>query len=65
MEIRYKNFVIQDDRSWYILSTMGVTEKGTEVWKEYVKDQIYPSTLEWCLLKIIEKIKGRRMKLLL
>ena len=53
MNIKYKNFEIEEDRNWFILSEYW----NNKEWKYVQKDQIYPSTLENCILRIAHKLK--------
>lgn len=57
MKIQYKNFIIEDDRNGFVLSVLWVAEKWENIGKEYIKEQVYPSTLEACLLRIIKMWK--------
>lgn len=58
MKIRYKNFEIEQDRSCWVLTEYWIIQKGKNEWKEWIIDQIYPSTLE----KTLESMKDRLVR---
>ena len=64
MQIRYKNFLIEEDRSCYVLSEYAITEKGENIGEEYIKDQTYPSTLTKALEKMAYKLRADKRKVL-
>ncbi len=57
MIIKYKNFTIEQDRSCYVLTEYGITEKGENIGQEFIKDQTYPATLTKALEKIAYKLR--------
>ena len=57
MIIKYKNFTIEQDRNWFVLTEYGIMKKGDNIGEDFIKDQTYPSTLEKCLEKIAHKLK--------
>lgn len=52
MIIKYKNYTIEEDRRWYILTTYWPSTKWKNIWEVVKLDQVYPSTLEKCLMNI-------------
>lgn len=56
MNIKYKNYVITEDRNCVKLCEI----KENKKWEKYESDVIFPSTIERALLKIFEKEKARR-----
>ena len=65
MKLQYLNFIIEEDRNWFILSELWITpdfnkntwEPNKNAGQEVVLDQTYPATLLRCLEKISHKIK--------
>jgi len=35
MKLKYKNYLIEDDRNWFILREIQIKEKGNNIWEEY------------------------------
>ena len=57
MKITYKNFTIEQDRSCYVLTEYGIMKKWDNIGDEFIKDQVYPTTLERCIEKIAYKLR--------
>lgn len=65
MIIKFKNFIIEEDRNWFILTELWIVwdinpftwEENKNAWEEKVISQCYPSTLEKCFEKILHKVK--------
>jgi len=57
MKIKYKNFILEEDKYWYILSEIWLKEKWDNIWEEYIKTQIYPSTFERWIERIIQLLR--------
>lgn len=65
MKITYKNFIIEEDTYWYVLSEMGVKwdkAKESEIGKEYMVNQVYPATLEKAILSMLKRIKTSKQE---
>ena len=65
MKITYKNFIIEEDTSCYVLSEMGVKwdkAKEEEQGKEYMVNQVYPATLEKAILSMLKRIKASKQE---
>jgi len=59
MRIKFKNYIIEDNRNAFILSILWTKgEESKNKWEEYIKEQIYPYTLQLCFEEIfkIEKM---------
>lgn len=62
MKIIYKNFIIEEDVHSYILTDIGVRDKGENIWEEYIREQVYPSTLERAVEGILKRIKTNKQE---
>ena len=70
MKLKYLNFVIEEDRNWFILSEVWIIpeinkiswKKNKNAWDTSILDQTYPSTLLRCFEKISHKIKKDNKK---
>lgn len=63
MKIIYKNFTIEEDVSCFILSEMWIKEKWENIWDEYIKEQVYPSTFEKAIEWIIKRLKANNKEI--
>ena len=52
MNIRIKNFTIEEYQYWYILTEKWVLKEGKNVWEEYDVNTWYPNTLTRCFERI-------------
>ena len=70
MKLKYLNFIIEEDRNWFILSEIWIVPNNNKItwevnkraWEETILDQTYPATLLRCLEKIAHKIKKDNKK---
>ena len=60
MKIIYKNFIIEEDGNSFILTDIGVREVGENVGEEYIREQVYPATLEIDIEGILKRIKNNK-----
>jgi len=58
MKLQIRNFIIQEDRSWFILEEWGDKINPKDWTSTYwLKEQTYPATMAKCFEKILHKIK--------
>ena len=64
MKIEYKNYVIESDRNSYILKVFW-DRKNPKTWEVscWLRDEIYPATLEKCLIRIFERETAKITKI--
>ena len=58
MKIRYKQYIIEEDTYGYMLSEMGVTKKGNNIWVETTLNVCYPKNFERACLIIQENLRS-------
>jgi len=66
MKIVYKNFVIEEDTYWYVLSEMWVIKdkESKNLWEEYIINQVYPATFEKAIEWLIKRLNARSKEIL-
>ncbi len=62
MELKYKNYIIEKDRSCYVVREMWTIDEWRNKWNECEKDVHYPHSLEKALMLIFKKEKAKKIK---
>ena len=60
MKLKYKNYIIEDDRNCVRLSEIKIAKVWGNIWEEYESDVVYPVDTQKALYIIFEKEKRRK-----